>query len=100
MPESVKKAQGDVITVARAAANAAGVSFADVPAIRLTMVFTFRDARGDASNAIKRVEDALAEALEFNDARVAELHVYRQRGEPGIWAKVEEMNPPWITPRS
>jgi Holliday junction resolvase RusA-like endonuclease len=98
VPASVKKAQGDVITVARAQANRERVSFADAPAIRLTLAFTFRGLQGDVSNAVKRVEDALAEALGFNDARVAELHVYRQLGEPGIWAKVEEMDPPWMTP--
>lgn len=76
----------------RAKAAREDIVFAPDSWIRLSLVFVFRNARGDVSNPLKRVEDALAKALEFNDARVAELHIYRQVGEPGIWAEVAEMD--------
>jgi Holliday junction resolvase RusA-like endonuclease len=47
----------------------------------------------DLDNRIKALQDALAEGLGFNDRRIAELHVYRERGNK--WANGARVELSW-----
>lgn len=62
--------------IARNAARLAGWAAPDGARFALTLRFYFaRDTR-DGDNAIKLTQDALAQALGFNDKAIKEWHVY------------------------
>lgn len=56
--------------------------------------FTFNDERGDTDNSIKRTQDAIAEALGFDDVKIVELHARRYIGTPGIRVELYETTLP------
>jgi Holliday junction resolvase RusA-like endonuclease len=68
------------ITRRAARAYASLIKFAALPGDRfaLHIELYFADMRRDISDAIKLLEDAVAEGIGFNDNRVDEMHVYRR----------------------
>lgn len=65
------KAQAALLV--RNAAALAGFTVPDKQPIRLTFWFYFANVQRDGSNAVKLIEDAVAEALGFNDSRVVAM---------------------------
>ena len=50
------------------------------PPYKLTLWFTFSNARQDIDNTIKPFQDILQKRYGFNDKDIAELHVYKKVG--------------------
>ena len=71
--------------IALLAARRSGLRITPETRFRLTLRFHFPNNRRDLSNAVKVLEDSIAEALAFNDVRIDELHLYR--------ADVDKQNP-------
>lgn len=58
--------------------------------IGISIVATFADRRGDLDNHEKYTVDAVARAAKFDDAKLAELHLFRRLGEPSLEITVYE----------
>ena len=78
------------------AAKATGQSIRPPVCITLCLIMGSR-RRLDIDNALKLIIDGLATALEFDDADVTELHVYKYqslgRGDNGCEITIEEVRP-------
>ena len=55
----------------------------EVPAAGPLVLRVWIGGRGDLDNRLKQLQDAIAAGLGFNDARIAELHVWRVKGQKG-----------------
>jgi Holliday junction resolvase RusA-like endonuclease len=54
-----------------------------VPASGPLRLSVWLSGRGDLDNRLKQLQDAIALGIGFNDARIAELHVWRVKGSRG-----------------
>lgn len=94
LPPLIANAIKQITKDAQLAGQAAGVTIPKDRRVRLrvSVWYTFNDMRADIDGPNKRVLDAIAAGLEFNDNRVDEFHQYRTEvGTPGIVAEVETL---------
>ena len=78
VPPGTRKAMDALKTASKARASDQGFTIGATEYVCLDITFAFGSWRSDLDNPLKRVLDALSEALRFNDNRVVEIHLYRR----------------------